>query len=183
MKPLSYKYKIYFLAAGTVVLAIIFFFFVYGSMNNRNQALADAMAKKEQEHEEVLAEQKSYESGKKDLETLQLKPFHPDDLFSQDTKVVKEIQTLEALGKNLGISFSLKVSGSASTATKLPKAAGQVLAVPYTMVVEGPFDKITNFVEATEHLPFITQVKNIQVSALSNTTVRATLFSEFYIKP
>jgi hypothetical protein len=165
------------------MIAAVLFFGVYGNMNTRNQALAEQAAKKNKEYEEVLAEQKSYELGKRDIETLQIKPVHPNELFSQDTKVVKEIQVLESLAKNLGLNLTLRVSGSAKTAPKLTKATSQIQAVPNSLIVEGPFDKIINFVESVERAPFIAPVKNLAITALPSGSLRAILYPEFYIIP
>ena len=182
MKRTSYKYKIYGLLAAVVVVVLIFFVFVYGWMNKKTAALADAVAVKNQEYSQVLAEQKSYELGKKDLAALQTKQLQPDDLFSQDTKVVKEIKTLETLAHSLGIDFILEVSGTVKTAPKLAKSAGPIYTVPYTVTLEGPFDKVVNFVESTEHLAFVTQTKSLSISVTDAGKTRAILSSEFYIK-
>jgi hypothetical protein len=183
MKGLSYKYKIYALLAAIVAASLIFFVFIYGWMNQRNQAMADSTAAKNQEYAEAVAEQHSYELGKQDLITLQSKSLQPDDLFSQDTKVVKEIKTLETLAHALGIEFTLQVSGTAKTAPKLAKATGQIHVVPYTIVLEGDFEKIVNFIETAEHLNFVTQTKAFTITALDSGATRAALSSEFYIKP
>lgn len=165
------------------MLALVFFFFVYKWVESKNQAVADAVAVKNQEHAEVLAEQQSYEFGKRDLVALAAKPLQPDDLFSQDTKVVKEIKTLEALAQGLGIELTLQISGTIKTAPKLAGSTAQLYTVPYTVTLVGPFDKIVNFVESSEHLNFVTQTKAVAVGVASPSTVRATLTSEFYIKP
>lgn len=183
MAGMSYKYKIYTLLAGVAVVALFFFLFVYNWMDGKNQALADAVSIKNQEYAEVLAEQQSYEFGQKDLTTLEDKPLQPDDLFSQDTKVVKEIKTLETLAQTLQLEFTLQIAGTIKTAPKLPKASGQLYLVPYTITVEGAFDKIVNFIETAENLNFVTQTKNVVVGAGENGRVRANLTSEFYIKP
>ncbi len=183
MKGLTYKYKIYALSAAVGAAALVFFLFIYSWMNSRNQVLSDAVAVKNQEYAEVLAEQQSYELGKKDLVALQSKPLQPGDLFSQDTKVVKEIKTLETLADSLGVDFTLEVSGTIKTAPKLKTATGQLYAVSYTVILEGPFDKVVNFIESTEHLNFVTQTKALSLGVMEEGGVRATLSSEFYIKP
>jgi hypothetical protein len=183
MAGMSYKYKIYTLLAVIAVVALVFFLFIYSWMDGKNQALADAVAIKNQEYAEVLAEQQSYEFGQKDLTALAEKPLQPDDLFSQDTKVVKEIKTLETLAQTLGLEFTLQIAGTIQTAVKLPKASGQLYLVPYTVTVEGPFDKLVNYIETAENLNFVTQTKNLVIGAGESGRVRATLTSEFYIKP
>ena len=69
MTKYSAKYKIYGLIAAMLVLAGIFFGFVYGWTDSKNAVLAQALADKNQEFAEVFAEQQSYELGKKDLVT------------------------------------------------------------------------------------------------------------------
>ncbi len=183
MNKYSAKYKIYGLIGTMLVLAGIFFGFVYGWMDRKNEAVATALAVKNQEFAEVFAEQQSYELGKRDLVTLESKPFQPDDLFSEDTKVVKEIKTLETLAQGLELSFTLQVSGSVKTAPKLSNATGQLYTVPYTVILEGPFDKITNYIQTTEHLNFVTSTKAVKIEASDGGQTQATLTSEFYIKP
>jgi hypothetical protein len=183
MNKSSAKYKIYGLIVVMLIVTGIFFGFVYGWMDGKNAVIGQALADKNQEFAEVFAEQQSYELGKKDLVTLEAKPFQPDDLFSQDTKVVKEIKTLETLAQGLELSFTLRVSGTVKTAPKLAKATAQLYTVPYTVILEGPFDKITNYIETTEHLNFVTATKTIRVEATEGGQTRATLASEFYIKP
>jgi hypothetical protein len=183
MKGFSYKYKIYALVAAVIVAVLIFFLFVYGWMDGRNETVAAAVAAKNQEYAEVQAEEQSYELGKKDLVTLQSKPFQPADLFSQDTKVVKEIKTLETLAGTLGVRFSLNVSGTIKDAPKLPGVSSTLYTVPYTVTLEGPFDKIVNFIETTEHLNFVTQTKALSLGASEGGGTQATLTSEFFIKP
>jgi len=183
MKKTSAKYKIYGLIVVILVIAGVFFGFVYGWMDGKNEALGQALADKNQEFAEVFAEQQSYELGKKDLTTLESKPFQPDDLFSQDTKVVKEIKTLETLAAGLGIDFTLQVSGTVKTAPKLSKATAQLYTVTYTVILEGPFDKIVNYIETTEHLNFVTSTRAVKMEAAEDGNARATLTSDFYIKP
>ncbi len=183
MNTMSYKTKIYMAIVLVVLLCLIFFFFIYGRMNASNQALAESVAAKRQDHEDVLAEQKSYEQGKQDLAALAKKKLQPADLFSQDTKVVKEIKTLEAISHNLGLKFTLQVTGTSKNAIVLPKSTAKIATIPYNMVLEGPFDKTLNFVEATQHLPFITQIDKISMSGSATGTVFTTLSAEFYIKP
>jgi Tfp pilus assembly protein PilO len=180
---MSYKYKMYSLIAVVLVLALLFFFWLYPMMNAKNQVLADEARAKNKEYTDVLAEQQSYELGKKDLQTLKNKQVQPEELFSQDTKLVKEIEALEQLAQRLGLKFSLQVSGSAKNAPKLTKATAQLNSVPYTMNVEGEFDKVIQFTQSLEHMQFVTQAKVVNVIALSLSQVRLTMNAEFYIKP
>jgi len=183
MKGFSYKYKIYVLIAAVVMAALVFFGLIYGWVARSNEAVANGLTAKNQEYAEVLAEEQSYELGKKDLVTLQSKQLQPADLFSQDTKVVKEINTLETLAGSLGVKFNLSVSGTVKDAPKVPGVSSTLYTVPYTVTLEGPFDKVINFIETTEHLNFVTQTNALSMGPDDKGGVQATLTSAFFIKP
>ncbi len=159
------------------------FLYGYGIMENKNLTKLDSVNKKNLEIEVLKKEQLTYEHGKKYIATLSEKPFPPQDLFSKDTKVVKEIRTLEDLAKKYGLEFTLEVSGTTKTAVKATDVGGDLLQVPYTVNVEGPYNNIQKYVEAAEHTAFINQTQSLAIVALEGGKSKASLVSVFYLKP
>jgi hypothetical protein len=178
---MKYKSKIYLVTFIFFVIAAIMFLFVFGRLHDRNARLAAQVAAQRQTLEQLLQEQRSFTQGKKDLETLKTKPTQPDDLFSRDTRVVKEIKTLEDLSATYALDMNLQVSGTAKDAQKV-KSSTQLLFVPYSLTVTGPFDKVLAFLDSSEHLSFISPVKTLTLSAQQEGIVKTTLTADFYIK-
>jgi len=178
---MTYKSKISLVVAIFLAVAAIMFFFVFPRFHSRNVKLSLDVSSQRQTLEQLLQQQRSYEQGKKDLETLKTKPVQPDELFSRDTRVVKEIKTLEDLSKTYALDMSLQVSGTAKDAQKV-KSSTQLLFVPYSLSVTGPFDKVLAFLDSAEHLSFISPIKTIAITAQKDGIVKTTLTADFYIK-
>lgn len=178
---MKYKSKIYLVTLIFFGLAAIMFFFGFGRLHTRNVRLSSDVAAQRQTLEKLLQEQHSFEQGKKDIETLKIKSIQPDDLFSQDTRVVKEIKTLEGLSNTYTLDMNLLVSGTAKDAQKV-KSSTQLLFVPYSIEVSGPFDKVLAFLDSAENLSFISPVKTLSISAQKGGVVKTILTADFYIK-
>lgn len=182
MKKLGYRFKI-------VILLVVFSLFTFGMFAmgydifaGRNQSLADSAAQRRLEYDVLVREQKIFEQGKKDLAELESKPYPPEELFSKDTKVVKEIKLLEDTAARYGVSLTLSVSGTAKTAPKVGGVTGDLVLVPYTVTLEGAFENLMKYVQESEHLPFVTYTKVMTINALPNGNSRMVLNSDFYIK-
>ena len=178
---MKYKTKISLVAVVFAAIAAIMFFFIFPRFHSRNVNLSVEVSSQRQTLEQLLQQQRSFEQGKKDLETLKSKPIQPDELFSRDTRVVKEIKTLESLATTYALDMKLQVSGTAKDAQKV-KSSSQLLSVPYSLTVSGPFDKVLAFLDSAENLPFITPVKTLVVSAEKEGIVKTILTADFYIK-
>lgn len=174
---------------GFLIFAILMFLFGYAIIGDRNRALADTIAQQRVQLESLQREQKSFEQGKKDLAELQKSIYPPDDLFSRDTKLVKEIQGLEDLALKYNLELSITLSGNIKTATKATGVTGELYVIPYSIYLTGDPANVMEFIQMTEHLTFITRIQNVSISAVAGTGsggskdgVRAVLSSEFYIK-
>ncbi len=183
MLQLTYRIKLFALLIAFAVFTGLMFTYGYGIMDSRNQAQLDSVNKQNLELLVLKKEQVNFEQGKKDIAALSQKTFPPQDLFSKDTKVVKEIKILEDLAKQYGLEFDLQVSGTTKNAVKVPEISGELFLVPYTVNVTGPFAGIQKYVEMSEHTSFINQTQNITLQALNEGRTRATLKSVFYLKP
>lgn len=182
MKGMTSKLKIIILVTVFILFAGGMYFFGYNIMANRNQVLADSIAKSNVELEVLQREQKSFEQGKKDLAILEKSQYPPDDLFSRDTKVVKEIQQLESAAQRYGLEMIISVSGSVTAATPAEGTFSELFAIPYTINIEGSSDNILLFMQALERMPFITHTNTLSISVVDEDTTSGVITSEFYIK-
>ncbi len=182
MKKMTNQVKIIICTVIFVLFTLGTYFYGFDIMAKRNSALADAIAQRNVELEVLLREQKSFEQGKKDLAILEKSDYPPEDLFSSDTKVVKEIQQLESAAQRFGLKLNISVSGTAQNAIKIEKTASSLFAIPYIITLEGSMDNIMMFVQAAEHMPFVSHVKSLSIEAGEEGLSNATITSEFYIK-
>lgn len=182
MKNLSNKIKIFLVAATFLLFAGGMFLYGYGILGARNQAIADSVTQRRLELDILQREQKNFEQGKKDLAQLESATYPPEQLFSNDTKVVKEIQQMEAAANLYNLQMELSISGTTKTAEKVPGAAEDLYVIPYTLTLNGTFNDTLLFTQATEHLPFVTQVKQVAVSVAKDDQATTIFTSEFYIK-
>lgn len=178
----SYLYKIYAAAIAFVVLAGILFGFAFPWFHNLNEGIAVRYAQKAAEFKALEAEQRSYEAGKADLTNLAKQQTKPSDLFSQDTRLVKEIQTLESLSIENNLDMTLQISGTVAEAKRAPQSVSNIFMIPYAMTVIGDYGGIVKFMEEVEHTPFVTHINAVTFLAVSGSQVRANLNGSFYIK-
>ncbi len=182
IKNIGFRIKILVLVGSFFLFAFGMFFAGYGILSRLNQTLADGAAQRRLEYEVLVREQMTFEQGKKDFAELANKPYPPEELFSRDTKVVKEIKLLEETAAKFGVTLRLSVTGTTKTAPKVPGVSGELVLVPYTVTLEGAFENLIKYVQESEHLPFVTYTKVINLTALPDGTSRLTLNSDFYIK-
>jgi hypothetical protein len=182
MSKLTYRIKLFIVIVLFAIFAGIMFTFGYGILESKNTARLDLVNKQNLELEVLKREQKNSEQAKKDLATLDQKPHPPSELFSKDTKVVKEIRTLEDLAARYNLDFTMSISGTSKTAEKAPGVASDLSVVPYTVTVDGAFPNVLNYISATEHTNFVTHTEEIHISSIDNGMVRATIASQFYLK-
>lgn len=179
---LNSKIKIILVLVGFVLFTSAMFWFGYDIIGKRNQEIADSIAKQRVELNLLQREQKSFEEGKKDLAELAKSAYPPEDLFSRDTKVVKEIQQLEAIAQKYDLELTLTVSGTSQTAVKVAGTTAELFAVPYKIILTGKFENTLQFMQATQRLPFITHAMDVSVVATKDDQTRTQISSEFYIK-
>ncbi len=165
-----------------VFFALGMFFYGYGILETKNQALSIAAMERESEFQLLEVEQKSFEQGQKDLQNLSKKNVPPNELFSKDTKVVKEIKVLEEIAAQNGLLFSLTISGTTKSAVKAPGTTSEVFVIPYSANLEGNYESIMKYLQQSEHLSFVTHTKQMTMSVTEKGTLKAALNSEFYIK-
>lgn len=182
MKNITSKIKLIVLIVVFIIFATVMYLYGYGIMGMRNQSVSDELGKRNIELEVLLREKKSFEQGKKDLAVLEKSDYPPDELFSSDTKVVKEIQLLETAAQRYNLDITIAVSGSVKEAKKVEGTTSELFAVPYTLTVTGSIESVLQFIQAAERMPFVSQAKTLNISADSKNGYKAAISSEFYIK-
>lgn len=182
MPKLTARVKLFIVIFSFAAFAALMFAYGYAIIENRNQGRLDLVNQKNLELEVLRKEQTNFEQGKKDIEALASKAFPPQELFSKDTKVVKEIRDLEEFAARYSLEMNLAVSGTSKTAVKVPGVTSDLLLVPYVVTVTGAFNNIMQYIEAVEHSTFITQTKAIDITAIAGGLSRAELSSEFYLR-
>ncbi len=179
---LSSRYKIYIAATGFVVVVGLLFGYLYSILQTSSETIAARIFQKDKEYKGLQSEQLSYEAGKKDLAELEELPKKPADLFSQDVRLVKEIQTLETLAKNASLTMTFSIAGTSSEAKKAPKSIANIYFVPYILNVTGSYQNIVQFMDQVEHVPFVTHFQEISLTALEKDQVRGSFVGNFFIK-
>lgn len=183
MTKLNSRIKLFALIIGFAIFAGFMFGYGYSILENKNQARIDEVNAKSLELEVLRREQQNFEQGKRDLATLDEKTYPPQDLFSKDTRVVKEIRELEALANRYSLDFELQVAGTSATAPKAVGVSANLLQVPYSVTVTGGFNNIIKYIEATEHTTFINQALALTIAAVNDGKTSAVINSQFYLKP
>lgn len=180
---LTARTKLFAVIIAFVVFAGFMFTYGYGIMEAQNRTQLDTINQKKLELLILEREQENFTQGKKDIAELQSKEYPPQELFSKDTKVVKEIKKLEELASRYSLEMSLSVTGSVETAEEATEVTSELLIVPYTLQLEGAYQNLQKFLQAAEHTAFINHVTQINVEAEETGMVRANLFSRFYLQP
>lgn len=181
MPGLSYKKKIYTVSGLWLAACLLLFGYFFGLLDSSNLQAAEKLSGRKAELADLQQEQQTADLGKKDIARLADLPIPQDSLFSRDTKVVREIETLEALAKQTGVSLELAVSGTAGTAQKA-KTKSELFLVPYTLNLTGTFESAAAFLNGMEHLPFVTQIEQVSARAQKNSAVKVFLSAVFYLK-
>lgn len=181
MKKISYKYKISILAIVWLVISAIFFGFGFSYVNNNSQAKVTDILELKKEQLELQEEQKSFQLGKKDLDTLREREIQPENFFSLDTNLVKEVSVLEELAAVNDVELTLGLSGKSSTLKKA-ETVGDLLEVPYSLQLEGSYPNVLNFIASAEKLNFITHFRTLSMLAITAGKVNASISALFYIK-
>jgi Tfp pilus assembly protein PilO len=179
---LNYLYKIYIASGLFLVVVGVLFGYAFPWAHAQNEAIAARLVEKSIEYKALEVEQRSFQAGQRDLAELAKKDVKPSDLFSQDIRLVTEIETLEFLASKGDLDMTLQISGTVTDAKKVPQSIANIFLIPYTMTVIGDYGNLMKFMEEVEHTPFVTQVNAIVITAVSGSEVRATLNGSFYIK-
>lgn len=181
MKKTSFKNRIFVLLVTLVVFLTSLFVYFFGLLDKSNNALVEKNSAEKKELLELEAEQRNFELGKQDLDSLSNRPYKPENFFSQDITLVKEIKELELFAKNSKVDLKLSVAGTIATAIKA-KTIGDIYQIPYTIQVIGPFSNVVGFLKTLEKSDFVTHLTSANVNTVKSTEVNAVFSGLFYIK-
>lgn len=182
MSTLSHKNKIIVAGCCFVIVTAVLVSYIFPLFDKTNAALAGKTLDARKEQAELEAEQRNFELGKRDLTNLAQKPFQPDNFFSNDTSLVKEIKILEDAAKNLSIDLATTVTGTVGSAPKA-KTTTDIRMVPTTVQAIGSYVALMQFMQTLEHLSFIMNVKTITISPTDvSDRVSLSLTGNFYVK-
>lgn len=178
------KTKIYLILTVWLVFSVAMFLYGFQIMDKSNR---QALAKISQDKVQMLqlkAQEDSYRLAQQDLDQMAKEQYQPQDFFSSDITLVKEIEALENLGKNLGVELTLGgITGTINTVPKAKTKSGELYYVPYSISVSGSFEKVTDFIETLENLDFITTLNSLSLtSSGSGDSVSASMSADFYIR-
>jgi Tfp pilus assembly protein PilO len=179
---MSAIYKIYLTLAFWVGLSAFMFFYGFNVLGSVNVRAAADISRQKSQLLALQAQQQSYLLSQRDLQQMQAEKVQPEDFFSVDITLVKEIQTLEDLGKSLGVNLTL--GGISGIVSPLPKGKSEVelYTLPYSISVSGTLEKTVDFIETLEHLGFITTLNSLSLSSSADGTVSASMGANFYIR-
>lgn len=181
-KQQSPRTKLILVIALFAAFVIFMFTFGYGILEGRNKAQLGVIEKRKLDLLVLEREQQNFRQGRLDIEELESKEYPPQELFSKDTKVVKEIKQLENLASDYNLEFTLGVTGGVETAEEATEVTSELLIIPYTITLEGAYLNLIKYLQAAEHTLFVNHTSEIRMTSQKGGTVRTQLFSRFYLK-
>lgn len=182
MKRTSSKHKIIILVLAWLLLSGSMLFYFFGLQDSANQNLLDSMVKDRIELVQLQAQNDSYKQGQNDLQEMATKPNQPEDFFTRDIALIKEIETLENLSKKLNVQMDL--SGVAGTINNAPQAATltPLAIIRYGLSLNGDLPRVVDFIETMENLSFVSNVTSLTISSANAGSVTANLTANFYLR-
>ncbi len=171
---------------GLVAVSAFTFFYAFpriaDSLVNLQSAHKDQVAQLQSLSDQV----KALEAMQRDLSDIAKMPVQPKDLFtpySADAKLVNEIQALENYSAQTNLVMHLNITGSAEKALPYPSASGLV-AVPYTLTLDGNFVSAVQFLQYFENSFFVSPISDITISGAGDKahSVHVTINAEFFLE-
>ena len=171
---------------GLLAATAFAFFYVLPKIADSLIGLQNAHKQQESQLQSLNDQVKGLEAMQRDLDVIKSMPVQPKDLFtpySADAKLVNEIQALEAAAAKTNNHMTLDITGSADKARAYPSASGLV-AVPYTLALDGSFPDAVRFLEYFENSFFISPISDITVSGNGDKarTVHTAIQAEFFLE-
>jgi hypothetical protein len=174
--------KIYLTLVIWLGLCAGMFTYGFGILQGSNNSALATISEEKGMLLSLQAEQQSYHLAQKDLEDLAKKDIQPEDFFSKDVSLVKELTALENLGKTSQVSLS--ISGISGTIDTLGKANTQseLYNMNYMMSVTGSLANVMNFVQTLYNLNFVTTLNSMALGTVDKNNVSVNLTANFYIR-
>ncbi len=180
-KSLTHKQKFVASLSVWLVSAVVMFFYFLPIQQKNNLKTIDVIKVLNSKEQVLLAEKNSYLQTKKALEDLAQLEIQPENFFSKNITLVKEIKKLENLAQELNLEFTLSgISGNLQSATKAPTVSN-IFLVPYSIHLEGGLDKTIAYIEHLENLEYINTINSLDISATNEQTVNVNLSANLYV--
>ncbi len=182
MRNLSAKNRILILCAVWLIFSLLMFMYGFKIFDEANQKTLDSMADDRKNLAILENENLSFKQTQADLQKMAGEALQPQDFFSQDISLVKELQVLENLAGKYAVDMQL--SGVAGTIDSLPQAPTQtsLAVVPFGISLRGDLGSVVNFIENLENLGFITNVNGLTISSGDKNVVSVNLSANFYLR-
>jgi Tfp pilus assembly protein PilO len=176
------KLKIFIVGILWVLICISMPTYFFGIFEHSNNLEIEKINSQKKELLQLKAEQDSYQKAKKDLEIFAKEKYQPENFFNNEINVVSELKTLEALGPELGLDVSM--SGLSGTIGGAAKAAvqGDIVQLPYSFTVVGPYNKTLQFLEILENLDFVVHNSSFAIGPSAGGNINLVLSSFLYLK-
>lgn len=176
---LSAKNKIVILCVIWATLSMSMFFIFFKILDNKNKAALEGMAKDREDLVMLQSESESYKKAQADLDQIKKEEIQPEDFFSKDTTLVKEIQILEGLNNKYGTQVTFSgISGLVGPSS----GSTALMEVPYSITIVGSLANGVDLIENFENLSFITKAHGISFTSSGDGKVYINLMSNFYIR-
>lgn len=175
--------KIYVTLGVWALLVVFMFAFGFKIVENSNAQEQAKLVSLAAEMQQLQAERDSFNNAKKDLDKISQKDLQPENFFSQDVTLVKEVEFFEKLASQLGVKMNLSgPSGTVKSAAPVKSLSGQIISVPLNINITGTFSQVLEFAEVLENLPFAMQTYSLSIGTLSADQVSATFIGSFYLR-
>ncbi len=182
MNSLTAKNKIYALAAVWLVLVVGMVMYGFPILDRSNEALVTKHNDQQKRLASLEAEVASYNQAQSELDKVTKQKYLPDQLFSRDISLVKELRTLEDMGLEHGVNVIIGGLGGTVKNAQKAKTQSELYIIPYSITVTGNFDNSIQFLQHMENLRFITTINSVSVSALSGNEVSFNMNASFYLQ-
>jgi Tfp pilus assembly protein PilO len=176
------KNKIFGLLVLWLGLITLMFFSLFGILDRQNLANLESMAQQRKDLAMLKAERESFTRAQQDLDLLAKKQYQPEDFFSKDVTLVKELRILEDWADRLGV--KIQISGISGTIASVPKAKTQtsLAVIQYGISINGEFSQVLNYIQVLENLSFITSISSMNLNNSDRGNVSAGVTASLYLR-
>ncbi len=177
------KYQNKLLSSSAIfgLIALAFFLFVFPFQKNMiNNSLLKLLETKKQV-QELRQEQKNVQLAKEDLAEISQRTLQPEDFFSRDTTLVREIANIEKITEDLDLDATLAVSGTAKNGLRVEESK-DLLGIPYSINLSGRYQDLVKFMEYMENSANLVSMRSVSLNVASGNLVSASIAGAFYIK-
>ena len=124
---------------------------------------------------------RSLQRMEQDLDKLSKEQVQPEQLFTSDLKLVREIQEIEKIAAQTNNDqMKLSLSGTAEKAPAYPGASG-LSQIPFTITLTGSFPDALRFIEGLENTYFVAPINAVSFTLVEG-KVNTTIISNFIIR-